>query len=99
MKWQFWKKSISFTPQWLPDFSLPRRTVDEICETRARKEFYAGVYSSPDRYHIPEVCPYCGGRVIIRHQLVNQEDSVPVGICANCDIAWVTSEVPIWRAD
>ena len=89
----FKKKQLKEKQQWLPDFTLPRRSIDEICKTKARKEFYAGAYGSPNSYHIPDTCPYCGGKVVIRGQNVNQEDTVPVGICANCDIAWITREV------
>ena len=65
------------------------RTVDEICKTGARKEIFAGYYGDDN---IPKICPYCNGEVVLRRKSINQEDTVPVGICARCDIAWVTKD-------
>jgi len=65
------------------------RTVDEICKTRAKREIFAGYYGDDK---IPKVCPYCNGEIVLRRKIINQEDTVPVGICAKCDIAWLTKD-------
>lgn len=65
------------------------RTVDEICKTRAKIEIFAGYYGDDN---IPKVCPCCNGEIVLRRKTIGQDDTVPVGICDKCDIAWVTED-------
>lgn len=65
------------------------RIIDTICELGAKLEVFAGYYGSST---IPQICPFCNGKIVLRRKSINQEDSVPVGVCVYCDIAWVTKD-------